>query len=355
MMRQVGEEVLRFGLVGAGRIAEAYAQAFDGLKLGRLIGVADVRAEAARGLALRVGCRGYDSHEEMADECPLDAVIICTPPASHAEIALDFLRREVNVLCEKPLSVDLHSARLMLHAARRFGVRLTMASKFRYAADVVRARNIVQSGILGELLLVENTFASRADMSTRWNSRREVSGGGVLIDNGTHSVDILRYFLGPLADVQVVEGKRSQGLEVEETVQMFVRSAGGVLGRVELSWGMAKEQESYLNIFGTEGTVSVGWKVSKYRQSSGKDWVVFGQGYDKVQAFRAQLSNFCRAILGEEALLITPADALASVEVIESAYAALRRSNWTPIGGGRAGEAAAELMAEPETCLEEAA
>jgi predicted dehydrogenase len=331
-MKFTKEEVLRFGLVGAGGIARAYAQAFDGLGLGRLVGVADTRPEAASGLADGIGCRSYDSYQEMAEDWPLDAVVVCTPPHSHAEISLYFLMRKIHVLCEKPLSVDLNSAELMLDTARRLGVKLTMASKFRYVEDVIRAKSIVRSGILGDILLVENTFSSIVDMSARWNSRPEVSGGGVLIDNGTHSVDILRYFLGPLAGVQVVEGKRGQGLKVEETVQMFVRSASGVLGRIDLSWGINKEQESYINIFGTDGTINVGWRESKYRQAGSKDWIVFGQGYDKVQAFRSQIVNFCRAILGEETLLITPADALASVEVIEAAYAALRQSNWTPVG-----------------------
>lgn len=325
------QEVIRFGLVGAGGIAQAYAQAFKNLKIARLVGVADVNLDAARKLGEQIGCRSYDSYEALGDEWPLDAVIICTPPVSHPEIALHFCQRKVHVLCEKPLSIDVSSAELMLDTARRCGVKLTMASKFRYVEDVVRAKSIVRSGILGEILLVENAFTSRIDMSTRWNSQRDISGGGVLIDNGTHSIDIMRYFLGPLGDVQVIEGMRNAELEVEETVQMFVRSSDGVLGRIDLSWSINKELENYINIYGTKGTVVVGWKASKYRQNSSNEWIVFGNGYDKVQAFRSNIINFCGGIRGEEALLVTPGDAMASVEVIEAAYAALARSQWTKV------------------------
>jgi predicted dehydrogenase len=325
------KEKIKFAMVGAGGIAQAYAQAFEQCMGAQLMAVADVRGEVADALAARLGCRSYNSYTEMADDAQFDAVIICTPPNTHPEISLFFVERRIHVLCEKPLSVDVESARVMLEAAERCGVYLTMASKFRYVEDVVRAHQLVTSGLLGEVILFENAFTSRVEMSTRWNSNPEISGGGVLIDNGTHSVDLMRYFLGPLAEVQVVEGKRSQELAVEETVHIFVRSVGGVMGNIDLSWSINKEQENYLSIYGSQGTVKVGWKQSKYRLSSESDWVLFGHGYDKVQAFRSQIENFSGAISGEEQLLVTPLDALASVEVIEAAYAALRRSQWTTV------------------------
>jgi predicted dehydrogenase len=159
-----------------------------------------------------------------------------------------------------------------------------------------------------------------------------VSGGGVLIDNGSHSVDLIRYFLGPITDVQVIEGKRVQRIPVEDTVRMFVRSAAGVMGSIDLSWSINKELESYINIYGSQGTVSVGWKQSRYRQASGLDWVVFGKGYDKLRAFRNQIENFAGAILGRELLLITARDAVASVQVIDAAYQAMRQQNWVTVG-----------------------
>jgi len=323
---------LRFGLIGAGRIAEAYVQAFAGQERARIVAVADVRPEAAFALAGRLGYPAFASHKAMSLACPLDAVVVCTPPVSHPDVALHFLRRRVHVLCEKPLSIDSHSARLMAHVARRTGAVLAMASKFRYVEDVVRARDLVASGTIGEIVQAENSFTGRIDMSARWSSDPRLSGGGVLIDNGTHSVDLLRCFLGPLVEVQVVEGPRSQGLAVEETVRLFVRNAAGVLGSIDLSWSLGKETASYLTLYGTEGVLHLGWRGSRYRRTGSEDWVSFGTGYDKLQAFRSQIENFVRAIAGEEELRITMADALASVEVVEAAYRALHASRWTAIG-----------------------
>ena len=323
---------LRFGIVGAGAIAQSYAQAFEHSNCAAVVAVADVRAEAARALSERLRCQSFSSFQTMVKRVRVDAAVVCTPPVTHAEVCLHLIEQGVHVICEKPLSTDLKSAKRMLEAARKAGVTLTMASKFRYVDDVVRAKSIVTSGILGEIILFENAFTSRVDMSSRWNSDPKVSGGGVLIDNGAHSVDLMRYFLGPLADVQVVEGKRVQGLGVEDTVRIFVRSVNGIMGNIDLSWSINKELDSFINIYGSHGTVSVGWRSSRYRQSSSPDWIHFGKGFDKVQALRSQIDNFAKALLGQEMLLITAEDALASVEVIDAAYNSLREARWTAVG-----------------------
>lgn len=326
---------IRFGLVGAGAIAQAYGQAFPQAEYAQLVAVADVRPEAAQTLAQSVGAKSYHSYQKMAEAETLDAVVICTPPISHPEICLYFINQGIHVLCEKPFSIDSHSAYKMRDAAQKVGVLLTMASKFRYVEDVIRAKSIVESGILGEIILFENAFTARVDMSGRWNANPTISGGGVLIDNGTHSVDILRYFLGPIAELRVVEGKRIQGLPVEETARMFVTSEKGVRGSIDLSWSLNKELDYFIRIYGSQGTISVGWKESKYRQSSSPNWIVFGTGYNKVQAFRSQLDNFAQAIQGQAQLLITVDDAIASVEVIETAYRDLRENHWVAVSSAK--------------------
>lgn len=326
---------LRIGLIGAGRISGAYVDAVRGIECARIVGVADVREEAAAARARDLDCPAFASPEALADAVRPDAVVVCTPPVTHAPIATLFLEHGIHVLCEKPFALDSTSARAVVKAARRSGSIVTMASKFRYVEDVVKARDIVRSGVLGDLTLFENSFTAKVDMAGRWNADPAVSGGGVLIDNGSHSVDILRYFLGPILEIKAWEGRRSQGLSVEETVRVFLRSAGDVLGYVDLSWSIAKDRPSYIEVYGDRGVLSVGWKESRYRLFGQDDWVVFGRGYDKVEAFRAQLLNFCGAVRGEEDLVITADDAIASVSVIETAYAALRLEKWTVVRTSR--------------------
>lgn len=319
---------VRFAIVGAGKIAKAHAEAFKRVKHAKLVAICDINPEAAQSLANIVDCPSYDNYQTMVEAEVIDTVLICTPPATHADICRFFLNNRIHVLCEKPLSIDYPSALQMVETAQHKGLLLTMASKFRYVQDVIQAKNFITSGKLGQIIRVENTFTGKVQMSSSWHNNSSISGGGVLIDNGTHSVDILRYLLGEIRAVQVVEGKRIQGLNVEETIQMSTLNKNGVVGDITLSWSFNAHVSDFLKVYGSEGVLSVGWQASSYHMYSQGDWVVFGNGYDKLQALGDQIDNFALAMSNKESLRITSEDALAAVKVIATAYKALEQNQW---------------------------
>jgi predicted dehydrogenase len=321
----------RLALIGAGGIAQSYAHALRTSEVAEIVGVADVRPEAAQTTAELLGCSSFASYEKLLEAVACDGAIVCTPPVTHAEICSGLAERGISMLCEKPLALDSESARGMLAEAERAGVTLTMASKFRYVEDIIRAKSLVASGVLGELVYFENTFASRVDMSRRWNSDKSISGGGVLIDNGTHCFDIVRYVLGPISSVAAVEARRVQGLGVEDTVRVLARTAGGVLATIDLSWSLQKDLDYYLELYGSNGTIRVGWRDSKYKPATSPDWIQFGQGYDKLGALRRNVEDFARAVRTGGTPLLTADDALASVLSVEAAYASLATGEWVPV------------------------
>jgi predicted dehydrogenase len=323
--------MLKFALIGTGGIAQTYAQAFQTSACCKLVAVADTRTEAAAAFAEPFAAKSFAAYRTLAENTEFDAVIISTPPNTHPEIAQYFMPRGKHVLCEKPLCLTVAEAKQMLETAEKTGVVFTMATKFRYCEDVVKAKAILASGMLGEVVQFENAFTAKVDMSQRWNSQAEVSGGGVLIDNGTHSVDIIRYFLGPITDVLALETSGTQNLSVDENVKLLAKTTNGVAASVDLTWGINKELPHFISIYGTAGTLHIGWRESKYKLNSSPDWTVFGKGYDKVQAFRSKIENFRNAIVEGEELLTKPADALASVEVIEAAYKSLQQNLWQKV------------------------
>jgi predicted dehydrogenase len=314
-------------IVGCGGIADAYVEALAGLEGARVRAVVDPD-EAARGrLSEQTGglaCADSDA----APAC--EVALVLTPPSTHEALSCAWLARGAHVLCEKPLAPSLDEAERMLRAARDADRRLMMGSKFRYTPDVSEARRLLDQRVCGDVVLYENVFCSHVDMSRRWNADPAVSGGGVLIDNGCHSVDLARYLLGPLQRLQVQFGRRVQDLEVEDTARMLFESASGALGSIDLSWSVHKQTDAYVRIHGTDGALEVGWRGSRYQTGDGS-WTAFGQGYDKVTAFRSQLQNFFACVRGEASPVIDDVDARASVVVIERAYEAARQERWVPI------------------------
>lgn len=325
---------LRVAMIGSGRIAQTYLAAWPQVEGARLVAVCDKATDVADATAEAHGVTGYhDCRSLMETEKP-DAVVICTPPAAHKDAAVAAMERGAHVLCEKPIAIAADDIAAMQSTARSTARVLMMASKFRYVDDIAGARSLIRSGILGKPVFLENAFTGWLDVRDRWNADPGVAGGGVLMDNGTHSVDIARFLLGPIDQVMAHTGPKVQPIEVEDTAHVAFRTRGGATGSILLSWSMHKDSPSYLEVYGTEGQLSLGWKTSRYRQNHSTAWVEFGSGYDKGAAFRSQLQNFVGTIAGTDEPRITDADALASVQVIEAAYRSSRERTWVDVAEG---------------------
>lgn len=325
----MSNEQIRFGLIGCGRIAQSHILACNETKEVKLVAVADVAEEVAASVSEAVGLSSYyTDFREMADKESLDAVIVCSPPDTHMAVVSDLMKRRVNVLCEKPFTITYDDALNLQLLSEVNGALLMMASKFRFVDDVIRSRGIIQAGMLGDVVLFDLAFCSRLNMNNRWNAKREVSGGGVLMDNGPHAVDIIRFLLGPIEQVQGRHGRQVQGVEVEDTSQLRFQSGGGVIGIVDLSWSILKGTDYYINVHGTEGMLQIGWRDSRYRQVEKADWITFGSGYNKQRAFNHQLRHFVECLRGNQQPIITIDDAVESVRVIEAAYRSVEENRW---------------------------
>ena len=193
---------------------------------------------------------------------------------------------------------------------------------------------LIRNGLTGRAfanMQIIKAFVCSQQMTQRWNADPAIAGGGVLMDNGTHSVDLIRHFLGPIAGVHAVEGKRVQPIDVEDNVTAFVRTADRAIGTVDLSWSFNKELDTYVQIYGTHGGLRLGWKGAWIKPDGAAEWQAFGTGYDKVGSFANQLADFSAAVRGERDPLVSAQDALASVQVIEAAYASMRHNAWVPV------------------------
>ena len=323
---------LRLGLVGYGRIAQDYLAVARELDAYEVCGVTDPDPDA-RDRAAALDLPTFGSALEMVGEIEVDAALVLTPPADHEQASLELITRGVHVLCEKPVALTATAASRLFHVAARTGVTLMMASKFRYVPDVIEARRLIEDGAIGKPLMFDNAFCSYVDMTERWNRDPKQAGGGVVMDNGSHSVDLARWLVGPLVRVLAHFGRRTQPISVEDTVRMLFETQRAVVGVVDLSWSTHKSEDTYAAVQGDGGALEIGWQGSRYRARDDREWRAFGTGYDKRAALRRQLENFVGTVWGVERPLVTAEDAMAAARAIEAAYRSVRVGRWVPLHG----------------------
>jgi predicted dehydrogenase len=328
-VRQDLNKSLKILLIGCGKIAHSYATAIHGHPDMVLSAVVDENCEAARAFGISFNCPFYTSLEDyLAGTDFADFGVICTPPSRHSEIAKRLMQRGTSILCEIPFAPDSTTAEKMIDVSRAFGVQLMMGSRFRYITDIIHARGLIQSGILGRILVFEIDFRDVVDNANQKRSRLETGYGGVLMDSGNHAIDIARYFFGPLLRVRAEEAQRFQFQDVEDTVRLDMRTISGVIGTAHLSWTIKNACDDYVRIYGTQGTLCVGWKTSMYRLNGVIDWIKFGEGYSTLKALTRQMENLIDAVKGEGVPETTAEDGRESVRVLEAAYQSLSTGNW---------------------------
>jgi len=320
----------RLGLVGVGAIAQAYLQLADRSEDLCVAAVVDVDRGRREQAADACGARAFATVEDLAAGL-VDGVVVATPPATHVALASRALAAGMPVLCEKPLATTAADARTLVGEAARLGVPLQMATKYRYVDEVVAVRDRVREGGFGAVLGAVNTFSGRVEAAGRWSSDPAQSGGGVIIDNGTHAVDLLAFVLGPITEVLTVEGPRVQLLDVEDTAIVMVRTAEGTIGEVHLTWSADLRAEDFLVVRGTEAIAELGWKRSRLCTRGG-DWIPIGDGYRKLDAMGGALQDFVRLVRDGVEPRVRLAEAVADAAVIDAAYESMRSGGtWTKV------------------------
>ena len=325
--------MMRVGIIGLGRAGRIHLEAWqsvDGVTVGA---VADRSADIRR-WARQSGFRAYPDPFDMIGEELLDAVSICTPPVSHAPVAMACLEHGLDVLCEKPLAIVPRDALHMLRTSTHVRQHLLLATKFRHVPDLIRARELIDQGQIGEPVAFEIDFSSVVDMSRRWNCRRALAGGGVIIDNGCHAFDIVAFLFGTVSRVHATRLKPVQNLPVEDSATILVAAGRGLVGRIDLSWSLSTGRESYVTVYGSEGTIEVGWRGSRLRRT-GRPPMEIGPGYDKGVAHRRMLESFSAVVAAGATPWISPGECLRTVAAVEAAYRSLRSGGWVAVDVAR--------------------
>jgi predicted dehydrogenase len=266
-----------FGIIGAGIIAAVHADAIALLPDVELCAVTDVAPDAARSFADARGCAAEPSIDDLLARRDIDVVCVCVPSGLHAEVGIRAAKAGKHLVVEKPVDVTLEAADRLLAAARQAGVTLTVMSQHRFDPGVIELKRMIDDGELGTLVLGEASTkwyrTQRYYDSAPWRGTWAMDGGA-LLNQGVHYVDLLRWCMGPVAEVTAVCTTQAHAIEVEDTALAIVRFASGAVGTISATTAAYPGFPQRLEVTGTEGTVTVedGRLVrSALRRSAGTD------------------------------------------------------------------------------------
>jgi predicted dehydrogenase len=250
------------GIVGAGRQGWRRARALELFPDDRLVAVADRDAEAAHRLADAYNAATHDDWLALVARPDVDAVLVCTPPDSHAEIAIAALERGRHVLVEKPLARSAAEAEPIVTAARAAlerGVVCAVGFNYRHHPAIQQARRWVDEGAIGELLYarMRHGIVGRQGYAADWRASAAVSGGGELLDQGIHLLDLARWFFGDFSEVRAMLTTSYWPIApVEDNAFVLLRTAAGQVVQLHASWTEWRNLFS-VELFGRDGYVRV--------------------------------------------------------------------------------------------------
>jgi predicted dehydrogenase len=286
---------IRIGIIGCGQMGRWHLDAYKSNPKVDLVAFADTQLDRAQQFEREVGAKQYSSHLEMLENERLDGVSICTLPATHKEITLDVLNAGVHVLCEKPLAISVAEAEEMSRKADEKRLLLLTAFKFRFFDEVMRAKELIEKGRLGNILNFRSMFGGFMDLSGTWYVRKELSGGGVIMDNGPHAVDLVRFLFGEIEAIDARISHRVNG-EVEDTAKLTMELKTGAVGTCDLSWSFSAPSKTYLEIYGEEGTVLLDLEGMTYKFNTWNEWKRISNQTNGKEAFARQIDHFVGAI-----------------------------------------------------------
>lgn len=306
-------------IIGCGNAAQRHASNLRKMPGAEIAGCFDTRREAAEAFALSHQTTAFDTLDRLLD-APIDGVVICTPPSTHVAIAEAALERGLRVLCEKPLAPTTSECESLADARG-----LACAFKFRHLKGATVLRDHIAMGGMGRILAIRGSALSDLSMAGRWFSDPSLSGGGVLLDNGVHLIDLCHFLVGPTQSVcaTIMGGKRA--LAVEESAAIHMRMQCGATAELFVSWEAPAPMPPLLEIWGTEGYASLGYN---YQILDSQKNCIRAEEANGMCVWNEVITNFVSFVRNDSRPMARFDDGFAAVAVAEAAYTSAVTHTW---------------------------
>jgi predicted dehydrogenase len=329
---------VHLGLVGAGNISGTHARAIGEIPGAAVAAVYSPTRERAAALAAAHGAAPYDSLDRFLDHRPMEIVVVGSPSGLHGEHGAAAARRGLHVLVEKPMEISTARVDALIADAKQAGVTLGVIFQDRVKPGVARLKALVDQGALGKPILADARVKwyrpPEYYRDSRWRGTWALDGGGALMNQGVHTVDLLLWCAGPVRRVFGRAVTRLHAIEVEDTVVAVLEFASGALATLEAATSVYPGYARRLELTGSEGTVILDGdrlvsadlrdrrsnKVSDVSDTSDTPVSAASPLVADVTAHRLVIEDFIRAVAERRPPLVDGAAGRASVAVIEAIY-----------------------------------
>ena len=334
---------MNFGIIGYGTIGKTHAQVIESLADAKLAAIATRTPEKARMAGEKNGCAFYTDYREMLKRDDIDIVTICTPAVLHLPMALDAASAGKHCIVEKPIEINVERSERIIEAFDKRGLTLSVIFQHRFDPSSRLLKDTIDCGSFGKLNYgTAKTIWFRDEdyyRATIWRGAWDGDGGGALMNQAIHSIDLLQYLMGP---VEAVCGKYDtlyhREIEAEDIGVALLRFQSGAIGVIEGMTLAYPGRYSEVSVFGQLGSAGVrNDALEHYCFKAGKDArfeALLEQGKkdaSKHPSFVRQYEDVIDAVKRGRPPVVTGQEGLKAVRLIMGIYESSRKNEWVQI------------------------
>lgn len=313
---------VRIGMMSFAHMhAYSYASCINELSETELVGVADHDPDRAKKVAESFNTRAFPSYEELLRQ-DINAVIIGSENIRHRELTTMAAQAGKHILCEKPIATTISDAQAMIDVCKRNGVQFMTAFPCRFSPAMVRVKELVDGGTIGEVLAIKGTNQGR--MPGGWFIEKDKSGGGAVIDHTVHVADLMRWLLrSEPSEVYAEISNAMHHQDYDDVGQLTITFDNGVFTSLNTSWSRPKSFPTWgdvtMEITGTNGVISMDMFAQDFALYSDKtmstSWIHWGDNIDLLM-----IRDFASSVANNAPVSVTGEDGLRALEVALGAY-----------------------------------
>lgn len=309
-------------VIGVGNMGQHHARNYSEIQGVNLIAVADVNEKIGEPLAKRLGCKYYSDYQEMLEKEKIEVVTIAVPTKFHKEVALACISKGINILLEKPIAATVAEAKEIVAKAQAKGVKFTVGHIERFNPAVIKLKELIDKGELGEIVAIRNTRIGPMPV--------QIKDANVVIDIGVHDIDLINWMLGKLPTQILATGGNALNKFQQDYVDVFLKY-GQISGSVQANW-ITPAKVRRMSVCGTKAYVELNFitqelalyetKYSMESDSFGEFVIKFGEPKDQqivpvnsVEPLQAEIMSFIKAIKNDTRPMVTAREAIDALDI----------------------------------------